>query len=168
MQLNGSVDCQNRLHRAFADGKVLGSSRQTASSNLMTTPPAAAFAQQLTEQRSQQLCSSSIRQVACYYDATWTAIAGISLQSSTEGTQALCRTQSSPGTVIAISDGVGIESVTVTSAAASRRVIKLEFRWVARLSVCCCALSCLIKCCGVCAAASVVISQNGTRHVAAR
>lgn len=124
--------------RAVTCLEVPGRQVRLTSPRLLCVAPAAAYAQQ----QSQQLCSSPIRQVACYYDTIWTAVAGISLQSSTGSTQTLCRTEASPGTVIDVPEGVGIAAVTVTSASASRRVIKLEFRWVASQPIrcCCCPL----------------------------
>jgi hypothetical protein len=78
------------------------------------------------------LCTTGIQRVSCYYDsAQRLSIAGVVLESRTGPAQQLCRTTGSPGNVINVPDGVGIEAVTVASGSISRRVMRLEFRWVA-------------------------------------
>lgn len=51
------------------------------------------------------------------------------LESENGAVQTLCREGSTPGTVIDVPSGVGIEAVVVTATTNTRRVTQLEFRW---------------------------------------
>lgn len=90
----------------------------------------AVLAQEASAQSSQPSCTARLVRVSCYYDAGLGAIAGAVFTDSNGASNTLCTARGTPGTVIDVPSGSGIESIAVTSNAMNQRVTKMEFRWV--------------------------------------